>query len=137
METRERYSEYPTKIQQYMKSLILEIQQDYGCIPASWWISLDMLADQLNIYFMASKDVLEKGVSHINRENRQVKNPSITTINNCVASINSIIKNFALSQVEGTDMTYALSPVGRSKIKLLESVDSEAAVDNYVKSLTE
>jgi phage terminase small subunit len=125
METRERYSEYPTKIQQYMKSLILEIQQDYGCIPASWWISLDILADQLNIYFMASKDVLEKGVSHINRENRQVKNPSITTINNCVASINSIIKNFALS------------PVGRSKIKLLESVDSEAAVDNYVKSLTE
>ena len=120
-----RYGTYSYKVQAYMKGIIEELEHDYGSIPQSWLISLDMLADQLNIYYAASEDIIENGVSYINRDNRRCKSPSVTTMNNCVGTINTIIKNFALS------------PVGRSKIKLLESVDSDAVVDNYVKSLTD
>ena len=125
MTTKNRYNKYPEKVQEYMEGIIAEIKHDYGTIPASWYISLDLLADQLNIYYDASQDIMENGVSYINREGRRVKNPNITTINNCLGAINMIIKNFALS------------PVGRSKIKALESVDADTIKDNYIASLTE
>lgn len=124
METKERYSKYPEKVQAYMEGIIAEIKRDYGSIPASWFISLDLLADQLNIYYDASQDIIENGVSYINRDNRRCKSPSVTTINNCIGAINMIIKNFALS------------PVGRSKIKALESADADSIKDNYIASLT-
>lgn len=125
MNTKNRYKDYPTRVQDYMEGIIAEIKHDYGAIPASWFISLDLLADQLNIYYDASQDIIDNGVSYINREGRRCKSPSVTTINNCLGAINMIIKNFALS------------PVGRSKIKALESVDADTIKDNYIASLTE
>lgn len=126
MNITERYKDYSPKVQEYMKCVINSLNQDYGDgWPDSWLISLDTLADHLFLYTEAIADIREKGTSHVNREGRQVKNPNITVLSNAMGAIRDIIKSFAFS------------PTSRQKLELLNKVDSDTVVDNYVASLTQ
>lgn len=125
MNLKERYKDYSPKVQEYMNSVIDDLNTDYGAWPKSWLISLDILADHLSLYVEAIEQIKANGTSHVNREGRQVKNPNITVLSNAMAEIRDITKQFAFS------------PIQRSKLKALETADAETIVDNYVSSLTD
>lgn len=120
-----RYSKYPEDIQSYMNSVISDLENDYGEIPASWYISLDLLASNLYLYNSALDDIMTNGMLVRGHNNVRVKNPCVTILNNALTALHPIVKAFALN------------PVQRSKIKALESVDAASVVDNYVTSLTD
>ena len=125
MNLKERYKDYSPKVQEYMNSVIDDLNTDYGTWPKSWLISLDILADHLSLYVEAIEQIKKNGTSHVNREGRQVKNPNITVLSNAMSEIRDITKQFAFS------------PIQRSKLKALETADAETIVDNYVSSLTD
>lgn len=125
MNLKERYKGYSPKVQEYMNSVIDDLNTDYGTWPKSWLISLDILADHLSLYVEAIQQIKENGTSHVNREGRQVKNPNITVLSNAMAEIRDITKQFAFN------------PIQRTKIKALENVDGDMIKDNYIASLTE
>ena len=48
MEAKSIYYKYDTRVQEYMQNVIDCLEQDYGKIPASWRVSLDLIADNYN-----------------------------------------------------------------------------------------
>lgn len=44
MEAKSIYYKYDTRVQEYMQNVIDCLEQDYGKIPASWRVSLDLIA---------------------------------------------------------------------------------------------
>lgn len=125
MNTTDKYKDYAPEVQEYMKMLIDSLTADYGSINPSWWISLDLIADNLWMYKEGIKTLRNEGLSYKNREGRLVKNPAFSICNNAQAILVPLLKSFAAN------------PVQRSKLKALESVDSDTIKDNYIASLTE
>ena len=53
------YKDYDSRVQEYMQNVIECLEQDYGKIPSSWRVSLDLIADNYSIYLQA-KDEIQK-----------------------------------------------------------------------------
>lgn len=108
MNVKKVYKNYNPEVQEYMSNLIKCLEQDYKDIPDSWRISLDLIADNYNLYLKAKKDIDENGLFRVDKLNRTFKNQAISVMNNAQQMLTKLLSNFALT------------PMSKSKMKQLD-----------------
>lgn len=116
------YSNYSSEVQQYMNNVINCLIEDYGKIPESWRISLDLIADNVDIYLKAKKDIDENGLFYEDLAERVQRNPAYTVMTTAQTKLTDLLKAFALT------------PMSKSKMKAFNA--SEETSDDYIKYLT-
>lgn len=123
MEAKSIYYKYDTRVQEYMQNVIDCLEQDYGKIPASWRVSLDLIADNYSIY-LNSLDIIEKeALFKQDNYGRTYKHPAFGIMNQAQTQLKDLLKSFALT------------PVSKQKMKQLEQADIDA--DKYLEDLIE
>ena len=80
---KEIYKDYDERVIRYMEFVIKQIEQDYNVVPASWRVSLDLIADNLMVYFKAKDDIKANGVIHYDDRGLAHKSPSCALLNVC------------------------------------------------------
>jgi len=108
MKAKELYAHYDKKTQDYMQCLFDCIEQDYGEIPSSWRISLDLIADNYEVYLKAKNSVITDGVTIGSQ-----RNPQYTTMISTQQMLFKLLSSFALT------------PMTRSKMKNLKSENKQ------------
>lgn len=116
----EIYKDYDERVIRYMEFVIKQIEQDYSIVPSSWRVSLDLIADNLMIYFKALDDIKQNGVITYNRNGVATKNPSCNTQNAASQNVIKLLNNFALT------------PMSKSKMKNLDADDYENVLGNLL-----
>ena len=111
----ELYKEYDKRVIDFMRYIILDLEDEYKLIPISFRANFNLLANLLAVYYDAV-DVL-----HTPTEYPAIHNKASSTIMNCTNQIVKICSSF------GCD------PLGKSKIKKLNSSDDETA--NYISDI--
>ena len=74
MEANKIYSDYPVKVQEYMQKVIDCLKLDYKEIPSAWRVSLDLIADNVDIYLKAKSDIDKNGLLRKDTHGRTFKN---------------------------------------------------------------
>lgn len=109
MEAKKIYKDYDEKVQEYMQNVIDCLKQDYKEIPASWRISLDLIADNYAIYLEAKNNVLKEGLIRKDSHGRTFKNQSFPLMMNTQNIIMKLLSSFALT------------PMSKSKMKSIDT----------------
>lgn len=104
MEAKKIYKDYDIKVQEYMQNVIDCLKQDYKEIPASWRISLDLIADNYAIYLQAKNNVLNEGLIRKDNHGRTFKNQSFPLMLNTQAYIIKLLSNFGLTPMSKSKM---------------------------------
>ena len=120
MNTKEIYKNYPVEVQEYMQNVIDCLVQDYKKIPSSWRVSLDLIADNYNIYLKAKEDVNKNGLLRIDNQGRAFKNQCYAIMTTSQQCLTKLLSNFALT------------PMSKSKIKNFEA--EEDVFDELINS---
>lgn len=117
------YKQYDKRVQNYMDNVIECLEQDYGKIPESWRISLDLIADNYSIYLKALDAINAADKEMIKEDNygRTFKHPAFGIMNQAQSQLKDLLKSFALT------------PMSKSKMKKLES--EEYKEDDYLDDL--
>lgn len=116
----EIYKDYDERVIRYMEFVIKQIEQDYSIVPSSWRVSLDLIADNLMIYFKALDDIKQNGVITYNRNGVATKNPSCNTQNVASQNVIKLLNNFALT------------PMSKSKMKNLDADEYDNVLGNLL-----
>lgn len=103
------YKKYPKKVQEYMQNLIDCLTQDYKVIPTSWRISLDLIADNYDIYLKAKESIDKEGLIREDNQHRTFKNQNYNIMNSAQDKIIRLMSSFALT------------PMSKSKMKNLDT----------------
>ena len=103
------FDRYDEPVKEYMQNLVDCLMEDYKSIPASWLVSLELIADNYEIYLHARKDVKDNGTRIQNSRGTYIMNPSFTIMSTCQNHINKLVSSFALT------------PLSRSKMKSLDT----------------
>lgn len=111
MEAKTIYKNYPKKVQDYMQNVIDCLKQDYKEIPSSWRVSLDLIADNVDIYLKAKEDIDKNGLLRKDNHGRTFKNQCFPLM---IIAEDHVIKLL---------QSFALTPVSRSKIKNVDADD--------------
>lgn len=109
MEAKKIYKDYPVKVQEYMQNVIDCLKQDYKEIPSSWRVSLDLIADNYDIYLKAKEDIDKNGLLRKDTHGRTFKNQCFPLMTASQTFLIKLLSNFALT------------PMSRSKIKNFDS----------------
>ena len=123
MEVKNIYKNYDKRVQEYMQNVVDCLEQDYGKIPASWRISLDLIADNYSVYLKAMDDVNENGLLRKDKQNRTFKNQCYNIADRAQSHLKDLLKSFALT------------PMSRSKMRELDSEEIDA--DEYISTLVD
>ena len=103
------YKKHDKKTQEYMQNVIDCLKQEYKEIPSSWRISLDLIADNYDLYLKAKKDMDENGLVHRDNYGRIFKNQNFQILNTCQNTIVNLLKQFGAT------------PMSKSKMKEFDS----------------
>lgn len=103
------YKDYDKKVQEYMANVIDCLEQDYKSIPSSWRVSLDLIADNYDVYLKAKNDVMRDGIYSRDKRGNISINPSLKIMNTSQDKITKLLSAFALT------------PLSKSKMKNLET----------------
>lgn len=103
------FEKYSKTVREYMDNLVQCLQSDYKSIPASWVVSLYLIADNYEIYLKAKKDVDDNGIRVVNSRGTYIVNPSFNVMNTCQNHMQKMVSSFALT------------PLSRSKMKALDT----------------
>ena len=122
MEVKNIYKNYDSRVQEYMQNVIDCLEQDYGKIPLSWRVSLDLIADNYSVYLNAMDDVRKNGLLRVDKQNRTFKNQCYNIADRAQSQLKDLLKSFALT------------PMSRSKMRDLDEEDIDA--DDYIENLT-
>lgn len=114
------YKDYDQRVINYMECVVMQIETDYTIVPSSWRVSLDLIADNLMIYFKAIDDIKLNGVIHYDKNGIAHKNPSCALQNVANQNVIKLLNNFALT------------PMSKSKMKNLDSDDYENVLSNLL-----
>jgi phage terminase small subunit len=105
------YGDRGKRVVEYMELVVEQIERDYNAVPPSWRVSLDMIADNLMLYFDALDDIKKYGqVIHTNGKTEI--NPACRLLKDANQTIFKLVTNFALT------------PMSKSKMKKVD-VDSQ------------
>lgn len=113
MITETTYQKYDKRVQEYMKNLTESMVQDLGNIPDSYRVSLDLIADTLEVYMKAKDDVMKNGFMVTDLKDRNAKNPSVTVMNNCQNYLHKLLSSFGWTLLS------------KQKIKHLDGLDKD------------
>lgn len=114
------YSKYPKKVIEYMQNLVDCLLQDYGKIPTSWRISLDLIADNYDIYMKAKEAIDSEGLLRKDTHGRTFKNQNINIMNTAQEKIIKLMSSFALT------------PMSRSKMKNLDNTSTKDELEDLI-----
>lgn len=109
MDIKERFANKDKRTIDYLCNLIDCLKEDYGKVSASWLISIDLIADQLDIYYRAMDDIDEKGLYHEDERGRTARNPQFLVMEHAAHFIVDLIKQFGAT------------PLVKSKMRKLEN----------------
>lgn len=115
------YKNYDQQVQEYMCNVINCLEEDYGKIPESWRVSLDLIADNYSLYLQAKKDIDENGLMTIDKYGRPFRNPCYSVLNSAQLQLKDLLKSFALT------------PMSKSKMKGFENNNIDE--DEYLNDL--
>ena len=114
------YKKYPQKVQEYMQNVIDCLKQDYKDIPASWRVSLDLIADNVDIYLKAKEDIDNNGLLRKDTHGRTFKNQCFPLMTTAQDHIIKLLQSFALT------------PMSKSKMRNMDIDDSESPLDEFM-----
>lgn len=124
MDAKILYKDYNTRVQEYMNNVIKCLEEDYGKIPESWRISLDLIADNYSLYLQAMDDIKKNGLLRVDNAGRTFKNQCYTIMNSAQLNLRDLLKSFSLT------------PVSRAKMKALTKNDFyEGSEEDYLENL--
>lgn len=122
MDANNIYNNYDQRVQDYMKNVIECLEQDYGKIPESWRVSLDLIADNYSIYLQAKDNINENGLLKKDPRGYIFKNQCVSIMNSAQTQLKDLLKSFALT------------PMSKSKMKQLD-IQEEENEDDYLNDL--
>ena len=124
MDAKILYKDYNTRVQEYMNNVIKCLEEDYGKIPESWRISLDLIADNYSLYLQAMDDIKKNGLLRVDNAGRTFKNQCYTIMNSAQLNLRDLLKSFSLT------------PVSRAKMKALTKNEFyEGSEEEYLNEL--
>ena len=115
------YSTYDKRVQEYMKNVMDCLEQDYGKIPSSWRISLDLIADNYSIYLKAKDSIEKENLFNTDAKGNTYRHPAYSVMNQAQSQLKDLLKSFALT------------PMSKSKMRQLDEDDIDA--DEYLERL--
>ena len=126
MEAKKLYKNYDKRVQEYMGNVIECLKEDYGKIPESLRIALDLIADNYSIYLTALDNIKTNGLIKKDNQGRTSKNQCVQIMNNAQYQLTNLLKSFAMT------------PVSKAKMKSLKFMADKEDEDEeeYLDSLT-
>lgn len=109
-----KYTEYTKETKATMKQIEKYLQNTYGSIEPQWEMTLSLIADNLDLLKNCKESVAKNGIYS---DIRGVKNPLISTIKDCNATL------LKLAQQLG------ITPWSESKIKNTPEDDTDDFID--------
>ena len=98
------YKDYNVRVQEYMNNVINCLEQDYGKIPESWRVSLDLIADNYSLYLEAKDDIKKNGLLRTDKLGRTFKNQCFQIMNTAQSQLKDLLKSFALTPMSKSKM---------------------------------
>lgn len=105
------YSKYPKEVQDYMQNVLDCLEQDYGKVPTSWRVSLDLIADNYDLYLKTKKQIEEEGLVRKDPAHGTFKHPLLPVMNMAQTQLKDLLKAFSLT------------PMSKAKMKSLKTAD--------------
>lgn len=118
LNVKEIYKDYLPKTQEYMQNVIDCLKQDYKEIPSSWRISLDLIADNYDLYLKAKEDLDKTGLQRETLRRGFYKNPNYQIMNQSQNMVINLLKQFKLT------------PMSKGKLKEYDA--SKVTVENLL-----
>lgn len=112
MDLDKRYKNYSKYVQEVIQFLVKDLD-----LHDNYILTLDLIADNLELYYNAKEDVKKNGFTIRNERNQTVKNPAIQIIN---CSQQMLVKLLA---------SFPASPMAKGRIARLNLIDEEFEVD--------
>jgi phage terminase small subunit len=104
----ERYMKYSRKTQEWMDNLLTTLsKQCEGNIPDSYFVTLDLIADSVELYFDALQRVKNDGIVIKGGRGDKVKHPAISVINNCQTFIQRMLSASGLTALSAAKLNKA------------------------------
>ena len=116
------YKDYPKEVRAYMKNVISCLEQDYGKVPESWRVSLDLIADNYALYIKTKKQIEDEGLVRTDPAHGTFKHPLLPVMNMAQTQLKDLLKAFSLT------------PMSKAKMKSLKSAD-EINTNEYLTDL--
>ena len=121
MDAKKKYKNYSERTQVWMQQLVDALEDGGKPIQPAFMVSLDLLADAVEVYEAGMKSIREDGVMMKNDRGYKVKNPAITIVNN---EQNYIVK--MLPQ-------YGLTKLAKARLaKIDDEDDGESPLDEFL-----
>ncbi len=117
MELNTRYEKYSDYVQNTIQNLIKDVD-----LHENYILTLDLIADNLEMYFLAKQDILQNGFAIVNERNQTVKNPAVQIMNSTQQMIAKLLSSFPTS------------PMSKARLTKLNSLDIEmdSALDEFL-----
>lgn len=112
MISKKRYKELDPRVYEYMDVLLDSLKAEYGEVKNEWLLVLDMLAQNLEVYYIGYDSIKLEGMFTFDKNGTKQRNPGITLMNNAQAYIQKLIGS----------MGWTL--MSKSKIKAPDLADS-------------
>lgn len=108
MELNNRYNKYSEYVQNTIQNLIKDVD-----LHENYILTLDLIADNLEMYYLAKEDILKNGFAIVNERNQTVKNPAVQVMNSTQQMIAKLLVSFPTS------------PMSKARLTKLSSADFE------------
>ena len=115
MDAKKKYKNYSERTKVWMQQLFDALEEGGKTIPPAFMVSLDLLADAVEVYEAGMQSIRDNGVMVQNDRGYKVKNPAITIVNN---EQNYIVK--MLTQ-------YGLTKLAKARLAKIDDEDGESS----------
>ena len=116
--------QHEKEVQTYMKTVIKKLSSENGEILPEWFNSLNLLADNYNVFIQCSKQIQSEGITIIDRFGSRVAHPALK------------IKNDAQIQLQKLNIEFFLTKKSAQKI-IHNEAEEESPLMNFVKGKKE
>ena len=117
---KEIYKNYDKRTIEYMEMVVDQIKSDYKIVPSSWRVSLDLIAQTLEIYWKSLDDINKNGIFKTDDRGRISKNQSVAIQNVCLQNIYKLLSAFCLT------------PMSKSRLKQFDGDESANVYDDLM-----
>lgn len=117
MDLDNRYDNYSEYVRQIIKYLTKDVE-----LHENYILTLDLIADNLDMYYKAKEDILKNGFAIVNERNQTVKNPAVQIMNSTQQMITKLLSSFPAA------------PMTKVKINKLNSliINSESELEEFL-----
>lgn len=106
MELENRYDKYSDYVQEVIKYLIKDVD-----LHENYILTLDLIADNLEMYYSAKEDIMKTGFAIVNERNQTVKNPAVQVMNSTQQMLVKLLSSFPAA------------PLTKGRIMKLNAID--------------